>query len=274
VAPRKSTGERLASVIRIASEASLSFTLADETPYNCTVRRDRNPLDDSFGFPVSRPEPGKHVGPLGYLRSRFITGILVAFPLVVTIFFGRFIFNLFDRWSYPITARLFGFSVPGAGAALAIVLIFLLGVVAHNVLGRRILHVGERVLARVPVLRAVYNAAREVTRAFGRDRSQGFRRVVLVPFPSPGVWSVAFLTGEFELPTEAGPQVMVAVFMPTTPNPTTGFYCAYSKDDVRFTDISIEEALRSVISGGLATPEPTRLFGTLGKPPVPPGTDT
>lgn len=225
------------------------------------MHEDDDPLDESWGFPVRREDKTRKPGCFGFIRSRFITGILVAFPLVVTIFFARFIFNMLDRWSYPITARLLGYSVPGVGAALAIILIFLLGMVAHNVLGRRVLNVGEKLLSRVPFVRPVYTGAREITRAFSADRSKAFRRVVLVPFPSAEAISVAFLTAEFDQQTPAGSERMVSVFMPTTPNFTTGFYLIYPLAIVRESSLTVEEAIRMVISGGLLAPSPDRILG-------------
>ncbi len=214
----------------------------------------------STGVPIHRIEPGKRQGFFGFLRSRFITGMLVAFPLVVTLFFGRFLFGLMDSWADPISNRLFGHRMPGMGAAFVVVLIFALGVVAHNVIGRRLLSKGDKLFARIPFLRSIYVGAREVTRAFASNRTRSFRRVVLVPFPSEGVWSVAFVTGEFDEPTAGGSRRAVAVFMPTTPNPTTGFFLVYPITAVRPTDLTVEEALRMVISGGLVSSGKTRLF--------------
>ncbi len=214
----------------------------------------------STGVPIRLAEPGKRHDILGFLRSRFITGILVAFPLVVTLFFGRFLFGLMDRWADPISIRLFGHRMPGMGAALMVVVIFALGVIAHNVIGRRLLSKGDKLFARIPVLRSIYIGAREVTRAFASNRTRSFRRVVLVPFPSDGIWAVAFVTAEFNETTPEGTRRMIAVFMPTTPNPTTGFFLVYPVASVRPTDLTIEEALRMVISGGLVTTGQGKLF--------------
>lgn len=221
----------------------------------------RDPLNDSWELPLARPT-GKRFTVGGFLRSRFLTGLVVAFPLVFTLFLGRFLFDLIDRWADPISRELFGRVVPGVGAAVFLLVIFCLGILGHNVLGRRVLKLGDRILERVPVLRPVYKGAREVTRAFGRDRTKGFRRVVLIPFPGPGVWSIGFLTGEFEAATEGGSEPMCAVFMPTTPNPTTGFYMIYPRSTVRDTTLSVEEAIRMVISGGLVASEQPRIFAS------------
>lgn len=223
------------------------------------MSNDRDPLDESWFLPVPKKDASRKASILGFFRSRFVTGALVAFPLVVSIFFAKFMFTLLDSWSYPVSKQLFGREVPGVGAALALVLIFLLGLLGHNVLGRRVLKIGEAILGRVPLLRPIYVGAREVTRAFGHDRTKGFRRVVLIPFPLDDVWSIGFLTNEFEVTSDAGPTRMLAVFMPTTPNPTTGYYMLLPPEKVRDTSLGVEEAIRMVISGGLVSPDPRRL---------------
>lgn len=225
-----------------------------------------SPSHDTIGIPIRRPEPGQKQTPMGYLRSRLITGALVAFPIVVTLFFARFIFNLLDRWVDPIMIRLFGRQFVGVGAAVAVVLILILGMLAHNVLGRRLIRFGDRVASRIPVISAIYTGAREVTRAFSGDRTKNFRRVVLIPFGSSEAHVVGFVTAEFDADGPLGRERMVAVFMPTTPNPTTGFYLIYPARLVRNSSLSIEEAARMVISGGLVAPDPERIWG---KPAVP-----
>lgn len=225
------------------------------------------PTRSSTGVPIHRVEPGKKLGVFGFLRSRFITGILVAFPLVVTLFFGRFLFGLMDRWADPISIRLFKHRMPGMGTALVVVLIFALGVIAHNVIGRRLLSKGDKLFAHIPVLRSIYMGAREVTRAFASNRTRSFRRVVLIPFPSDGVWSVAFVTAEFNERTPEGTRRVIAVFMPTTPNPTTGFFLVYPSAAVRPTDLTVEDALRMVISGGLVSTGQEKLFPRPAPPP-------
>lgn len=227
---------------------------------------DADRLSDSLGIPVARPDGERRPGFVAYLRSRVITGILVALPLVITLFFARFLFNLLDRWSYPISERLVGHPIPGAGAVLSLLLVFSLGVLAHNVFGRRILRFGEAIIARVPVLNSVYLGSREVTRAFSSDRTKSFRRVVLIPYPVNGSWAIAFVTAEFTTTTPSGPCRMVSVFMPSTPNPTTGFYIIYPEAMVQDTDLTVEEAARMVISGGILAPHPDRVVRPASPP--------
>jgi uncharacterized membrane protein len=231
-----------------------------------TTDEEPTTASDSMGIPIRPAEPGKKLTFFGYLRARFVTGLFVSFPLVVTLFFGRFLFDLIDRWADPISQQLFGRPVPGFGAAVFIVGVFLLGVLAHNVIGRRVLQFGERLFARIPVLRAVYTGTREVTRAFSGNRTRSFRRVVLIPFPHEGVWAVAFATTEFEESTPDGPRRQIAVFMPTTPNPTTGFFLVYPESAVRATEMTVEEAIRMVISGGLVSAGQGRVFSAAPAP--------
>jgi uncharacterized membrane protein len=229
--------------------------------------KDHDPIHDSMGLPVTPAEPGKRFTFVGYLRSRLITGILVALPLVITLFFGRFLYRLLDSWSYPLSARVFGYTVPGIGAVLALLLIFVLGELAHSVVGRRVLRGGESAIARIPVVRSVYLGTREVTRAFSGDRARSFRRVVFIPYPIESSWCLAFVTAEFEVRTETGSSRMVSVFMPSTPNPTTGFYLIYPIEKVLATDLSIEEAGRMVISGGILAPHQSRFIPLFEKVP-------
>lgn len=224
------------------------------------MRDEHAGLDDTLSYLLRKPHPDRKPTFMGVIRARFITGVLVALPLVVTIFFARFMFNLLDRWSYPVSSYLFGRPVYGVGAGLAVILIFMLGVLAHNVLGRRLLLLGDKLLGKVPVLRAVYTGTREVTRAFSGNRTKNFRRVVLVPFPIDGAYVMGFQTGEMEIDTPEGRRKMVSVFFPTTPNPTTGFYLVYPAEKVIFSGLAVEEAVRIVISAGLVAPDPKRLF--------------
>ena len=140
------------------------------------------------------------------LRRRLLAGFLVAFPLVVTIFFARFIFGLLDRWFHPITRYYFDLTIPGAGALLSLIALYLLGVIATNVFGGRLLAFFERRIAAIPLLSPIYSGARQITEALQlRDTSQ-FQRVVMLAFPHAGVQSVGFVTREFAKGTRFSPE--------------------------------------------------------------------
>ncbi len=190
-----------------------------------------------------------------HLRTRLLVGSLVAFPLVVTIFFGRFIFNLLDRWFRPISNHYLGFPVPGAGLILFLLGLYLLGVLATNVFGSRILHLLERGLQRLPVLGPIYQGARQITAAIQLRGTTRFQRVVLVPYPSAGLRAIAFVTQESVRLGTYGTDESVLVFVPTTPNPTSGFLVVVPRRDVTPLDLSVEDGVRMVISGGLLLPD-------------------
>jgi uncharacterized membrane protein len=193
-------------------------------------------------------------GVWAWVRWRLAVGFLVAFPLVVTLFFGRFIFELLDRWFRPISRQLFGMQIFGAGLLLSLVALLLLGIVATNVIGGRLLTFFERRIARVPLLSPIYQGARQITEAIQIRETTEFRKVVLIRFPHPGVQSLGFVTREFNRPTAFEPEPVAMVFVPTTPNPTSGFLVVVPQRDLETLDIDVEEGIKLVISGGLLTP--------------------
>ena len=193
-------------------------------------------------------------GVLSWLRRRFVVGFLVALPLVVTLFFARFLFQLMDRWFRPISRQLFEREIPGIGLLLVIAALLVLGIVATNMIGGRLLGLFERLLARVPLLSPIYQGARQITEAIQIRETAEFRKVVLLEFPKAGVRSIGFVTRELGRGTKLCDEPSYMVFVPTTPNPTSGFLVAAPKRDVTVLDISVEEGVKMLISGGLLIP--------------------
>jgi uncharacterized membrane protein len=189
-----------------------------------------------------------------WIRTRLIVGFMVAFPLVVTIFFARFIFGLMDRWFRPISMRLFGEPMVGVGLAVSLLLLLLLGVAATNVLGARLFSFFEKKITGLPLLSPIYQGARQITEAIQLHDAAEFRRVVLLPFPNQNVRSMGFVTRDFRGATAFGEEPAALVFVPTTPNPTSGFLVAVKQSDLTTLDMSVEEGVKLVISGGLLVP--------------------
>lgn len=210
---------------------------------------------DGFFRRLSEDEAKPTSGVGRWLRRRFVVGFLVAFPLVITIFFARFIFGLLDRWFRPISKQFFGFEIPGIGFLLFMVVLFVLGVVATNVLGGRMLSFIERRLSWIPLLSPVYGGARQITEAIQVRKSTEFRKVALLDFPRKGMRSVGFVTQELAQPTRFCAEPCALVFVPTTPNFTTGFLVAVAQRELDVLDISVEEAMKLLISGGLLIPK-------------------
>jgi uncharacterized membrane protein len=193
--------------------------------------------------------------PFARLRARFVSGMVALIPLLITIFVLRALFGFTVGILLPILDPAVDHWHPLARIALAVAVLLLwvyaLGELATHVVGRRVLALGEAILLRVPVVRVIYKASRQVVSAFERQERSAFRSVVLVEFPHPGMRSVGFVTSSFSKP-DGSP--WKTVFIPTTPNPTTGFLQIVPASQVVPTDFTVEEAFQMVMSLGVLSP--------------------
>ncbi len=190
------------------------------------------------------------------LRKYFLAGLFVLLPLVVTVYVLVFSFNLVDGIFKELVRVVVGRHVPGAGFLLTVCLVFLTGVLATNVGGRRLLAWGESLLLRLPLVRTVYTTSKQVVEAFSLSGREGFQRVVLVEYPRRGLYSIGFVTGKAPAEVSArAERPLLSVFVPTTPNPTSGYLLLVPREEVVFLEMSVEDGLKLVISGGLVTPD-------------------
>jgi uncharacterized membrane protein len=222
---------------------------------------DRDPIQESGFFGrLSELARGGEDGRGGgrWIRSRLLVGFMVAFPLVVTIFFARFIFALMDGWFQPIAERIFDTRLPGVGAVVTIFILLLLGVFATNVIGGRLLNYFEKRVNNIPLLSPIYQGARQITEAIQLTDSAEFQRVVLLPFPNQAIRTLGFVTRDIRGATAFGDEATAMVFVPTTPNPTSGYLVIAKQADLTILDMTVEEGVKLVISGGLVSP--ARLF--------------
>ena len=197
------------------------------------------------------------------LKKYLITGVLVWLPIAVTIWAMSYIISAADKlinllpesWQ-PL--HFWGFNIPGLGIVAATVVLFVTGVFAANVLGRRILGAWDSLLGRIPVVKSIYSSVKKVSESLLSDSSRSFKTPVLVPFPQPGIWTIAFVSGHIpdklkgSLPQDDD---YISVYVPTTPNPTGGYYIMVKKSDVRELDMSVDQALKYVISLGMVMPD-------------------
>jgi len=194
-------------------------------------------------------------------RKYLIAGLLVWLPLAATAFIIKLVINLLDKiiLFLPLQYRpesLFGFSIPGFGLALAIGVLLLTGMLAANLLGRELVAIWEGILSRIPIVRNIYNAVKQIASTILTSKGKSFRKVVLAEYPRKGIWSIGFLTNEqVELKCQGLRDEMVAVFLPTTPNPTSGFILLFPKEDLIELDMSVEEGFKFIISIGVIVPE-------------------
>ncbi len=181
------------------------------------------------------------------LRAQFITGIVIIVPIGAAILILRWLFLAVDSILQPVAQSLLGYTIPGLGLGITVVLIYLAGVVATNVIGRRLIRYGESLLARVPLFRYLYTGIRQILQSFATPREGGFLQVVLVEFPKQGMRAIGFVTSESRV--ESG-EKLLNVFIPTSPNPTSGYLEVVRERDVIRTNISVDDALKMVLSAG------------------------
>ena len=193
--------------------------------------------------------------PIGRVRGRLVSGIAVLIPLFITIWILRAMFGFTVGIVLPLLDPAVEHWPPSARIGLAVFILILvvygLGELAAHVVGRRMITFGEGILLRVPVVRVIYRASRHVVSAFQRQDRTAFRKVVLVEFPHPGMQAVGFVTSTFSKPDGTE---WYTVFVPTTPNPTTGFLQILPSSRVTPTDFTVEEAFQMVMSLGVLNP--------------------
>jgi uncharacterized membrane protein len=181
------------------------------------------------------------------LRAQFGAGILVVVPIVIAILILVWLFNYIDNIAQPVAKSLLGRTIPGLGFGLMLLLIYLTGLVATSLIGKRLIRYGESLLARVPMFRYIYTSIKQIMVAFAAPRESGFLQVVLVEFPKQGMRAMGFVTSESRV--ESG-EKLLNVFIPTSPNPTSGYLEIVRESDVIRTNISVDDALKMVLSGG------------------------
>ncbi len=194
------------------------------------------------------------------LRRYLIAGLLVWLPLGATVLVVKLLVGFMDRTLLLLPRPyqpevLLGFSVPGLGLLLSLVVVVFTGAGVANLFGRKVISIWEAVLARIPLVRSVYGGAKQLAETLFSSTGQSFRKVVLVEFPRKDVWTVAFLTGtavgEAQRKTSRD---VVNVYVPTTPNPTGGYFIIVPKEDVVELDMSVDEGLKMIISMGAVVP--------------------
>ncbi len=211
------------------------------------------------------------------IRGHFVTGILVVVPLLATILILKWLFEWVDELLQPFIRSFAGRPLYGLGFAITLVIIYMAGVATSYFGGQRLLRVVESLIARVPIVRPMYNGIKQILESFAAPRETGFMQVVLVEFPRKGMRTLGFLTNE---EYDAAGQKLLNVFIPTSPNPTSGYLMIVREEDVLRTDISVDEALKMIVSAGRISLKGVNLSisknyseAALRVTPVPPSSD-
>ena len=222
--------------------------------------------------------PSRRTGILARLRSFFFAGVLVTAPLTITIGLAWWFIDIVDSKVTPLIPARYNpvyylppdyqeYGIPGLGLLLVFLVITLVGWVTTNVAGKSLIRLSERILDRIPAVRSIYAAIKQILETVLANQSAAFRKAVLVEYPRRGLWAIAFITGntkgEVQNLTE---QEVVNIFLPTTPNPTSGFLLFVPRENVVELDMSVEEAVKMVISGGIVTPPDRRPIDQQNRP--------
>ena len=194
------------------------------------------------------------------LRRYLMAGLLVWVPLGVTLLIVAFLVDLMDQTLLLLPAaiqpeNLLGFRIPGLGLVLTAIVVLATGMVVTNLFGMQLFSIGERLLQRIPLVRSIYASVKQVTESmFSSGKS--FRKVVLVEYPRKGMWSLAFQTGTGadEIRSKTGREI-ANIFIPTTPNPTSGFFLMVPREDVTELDMTVDDGLKMLLSVGVVVPE-------------------
>jgi len=198
---------------------------------------------------------------MGALRRYLIAGLLVWVPLGVTILVIKLLVDLLDGFLDILPAswqpdKLLGFHIPGLGIVLVTLFMLLTGMVVRNLFGRQLIILGEHLLERIPLVRSIYGGVKQITESLFSGSGKSFRKVVMVRYPHPSSWTLAFQTGEGspEAREKTGRQ-LISVFVPTTPNPTSGFFLMVPEDELIELDMSVDDGLKMLLSVGVVVPE-------------------
>jgi uncharacterized membrane protein len=189
---------------------------------------------------------------MSWLRRSFLAGLVVTVPLLITVVTLVWMFRLIDGVARPLSVYLLGREVPGLGVLITAAFILVVGAVATNVIGRRILQRGERWLLNVPLFKTVYAPVKQLVAAFSPDSESGFKKVVIIDDAQRGT-VIGFLTREFTMDRGNGPEAMVAVYVPTN-HLYLGDVFVYRRNQVSYPDLSVEDGIRIFLTGGMALP--------------------
>jgi len=181
------------------------------------------------------------------LQAILIAGLAVTVPIGLTVWIFIWIFNSIDNILQPAIRAIFGHAITGVGFGVTVVLVLIIGVIATNVMGNRLIRWGESWLSRVPVTRVLYVTLKQIVQSFTNPEKTGFLQVVLIDFPDKGMKTIGFMTNEIK---DDDGEALVSVFVPTAPNPSSGFLEIVREDSIIRTNIPVGEALKMVVSGG------------------------
>jgi uncharacterized membrane protein len=211
------------------------------------------------------PAPAMHQRTGARLRNYFLTGLVVVGPVTITLYIAWYFINIIDAWVKPYIPKIYNpesyvpFPIPGVGLVFAIIGLTMIGALTANLIGRSLISAGEVMLGRTPIVRNVYQGLKQIFESVvtASAPNQSFQKVALMEFPSKGIWSIVFITGDAaeQIAAEVPGQDLISVFMPTGMLPPSGFVCFVPRKDVMLVKMTVEDAAKIIISAGMVNPE-------------------
>lgn len=186
------------------------------------------------------------------VKTKFFAGLAALIPMVLTFYVLRFIYILMNQISAPIVKNYFDLEIPFLGISGMIIFIYLLGVIVTNLIGLKILELGEIILKKVPLVSTIYGTFKQITNTLTLSNSQSFQGTVYIEYPKKDLWTIAFISGSSK---NNNNNEYYHLFIPTTPNPTSGFFIVIRKNKTIPTGLSVEDSLKTIISGGMLAPD-------------------
>lgn len=224
--------------------------------------------------------PRPKIGLVRHLRGYFLAGVLITAPIGITFYLAWLFINWVDNQITPMIPATYNpetylpFSIPGLGLLVVGVVLTLIGALTAGMLGRLWVRLSEQMLARMPVIRGVYGAIKQIFETVLAQKSEAFRQVVLFEYPRRGSWAIGFITGKTEGEVQhLTSEDVVNVFLPTTPNPTSGYLLFIPRRELVVLSMTVEEGIKMVVSGGIVTPPDRRPAELQGIPQIAPTSD-
>lgn len=211
---------------------------------------------------LQTPPPAKKVGLFAWLRGRFFAGMVIVAPLAVTFFILQFLITEIDKRVTPLLPPILkpetytNYAIPGFGVIVLVIALTLLGAITANLVGRSLLAATDRILSRIPVVRNVYAALKQLTDVLANNQQQSFDRCVMIEYPKRGSWCIGFVASHAQ--GEVGSKLgltKLGVFVPTSPNPTSGFLIYVEEEETLPLDMTVEEGAKMILTAGLVVPE-------------------
>ena len=202
------------------------------------------------------------------IKRQFLSGVLVVVPLILTYLVLRFLFETVDGILSPLIFKLLGYSIPGLGIIATVLIILLMGIVTRNLVGAKLYGYGDKMLTKTPLIRIIYSAAKQLIEAVSVPNIKTFKEVVMIEYPRHGLYAVGFATAKIKFQGgKNGDKKLVGVFIPSTPTPMTGIVVFIAEEDVICMDITVEEGIKLIVSGGIVSPQTINLHArrTIGE---------